>query len=140
MDLALKLKMIDECIKKKAHNDLVEMDLTIVQHHTLVYLVHQENHTAELKAIEREFHVSQPTVAGIAQRLEAKGYVEALGNPRDKRVKLIRLTPQGEALCRRSWEKMKSRMNAMTAGLSEEDLSELVRLLDVVYRNIEAAE
>ena len=140
MDLALKLKMIDECIKKKANNDLVEMDLTIVQHHTLVYLVHQENHTAELKAIEREFHVSQPTVAGIAQRLEAKGYVEALGNPRDKRVKLIRLTQQGEELCRRSWEKMKSRMNAMTAGLSEEDLSELVRLLDVVYRNIEAAE
>lgn len=140
MDLALKLKMIDDCIKKKANNDLVEMDLTIVQHHTLVYLVHQENHTAELKAIEREFHVSQPTVAGIAQRLEAKGYVEALGNPRDKRVKLIRLTQQGEELCRRSWEKMKSRMNAMTAGLSEEDLSELVRLLDVVYRNIEAAE
>lgn len=140
MDLALKLKMIDECIKKKANNDLVEMDLTIVQHHTLVYLVHQENHTAELKAIEREFHVSQPTVAGIAQRLEAKGYVEALGNPRDKRVKLIRLTPQGEALCRRSWEKMKARMNAMTAGLSQEDLSELDRLLDVVYRNLEAAE
>lgn len=140
MDLALKLKMIDECIKKKANNDLVEMDLTIVQHHTLVYLVHQENHTAELKAIEREFHVSQPTVAGIAQRLEAKGYVEALGNPRDKRVKLIRLTPQGEALCRRSWEKMKARMNAMTAGLTEEDLSELDRLLDLVYRNLEAAE
>ena len=140
MDLALKLKMIDESIKKKANNDLLEMDLTIAQHHTLVYLVHQDEFTAELKAIEREFRVSQPTVAGIAQRLEAKGYVEALGNPKDKRVKLIRLTPQGEELCRRSWEKMKRRMDAMTVGLSEEDIEELVRLLDVVYRNIEAAD
>ena len=140
MDLALKLKMIDDCIKKKANNDLVEMDLTIVQHRTLVYLVRQPEHAAELKAIEREFRVSQPTVAGIAQRLEAKGYVEALGHPTDKRVKLIRLTPQGEELCRRSWEKMKTRMDGMTAGLSQEDLSELDRLLDVVYRNIEAAD
>ena len=140
MELALKLKRIDDSIKKKANNDLVEMDLTLVQHHTLVYLVHQEEHTAELKAIEREFRVSQPTVAGIAQRLEAKGYVEALGCPRDKRVKLIRLTPQGEELCRRSWEKMKTRMASMTAGLSENELTELDRLLDLVYRNIEAAE
>ena len=140
MELALKLKMIDDSIKKKANNDLVEMDLTIVQHHTLVYLVHQNDLTAELKAIEREFRVSQPTVAGIAQRLEAKGYVEALAHPTDKRVKLIRLTDQGEALCRRSWEKMKARMDGMTAGLSEEELSELDRLLDIVYRNVEAAD
>ena len=140
MELALKLKRIDDSIKKKANNDLVEMDLTLVQHHTLVYLVHQEEHTAELKAIEREFRVSQPTVAGIAQRLEAKGYVESMQHPTDKRVKMIRLTPQGEELCRRSWEKMKTRMAGMTAGLSEDELAELDRLLDVVYRNIEAAE
>ena len=140
MELARKLKMIDESIKRKANNDLVEMDLTLVQHHTLVYLVRQPEHTAELKAIEREFRVSQPTVAGIAQRLEAKGYVEALGCPTDKRIKLIRLTPQGEELCRRSWEKMKSRAAGMTAGISEEELAELERLLEIVYHNIEAAE
>ena len=140
MELALKLKRIDDSIKKKANNDLLEMDLTIVQHRTLVYLVRQKDHTAELKAIEREFRVSQPTVAGIAQRLEAKGYVEALAHPTDKRVKMVRLTPQGEALCRRSWEKMKTRMDGMTAGLSEAELGEMDRLLDVVYRNLEAAD
>ncbi|MBR6115667.1 MAG: MarR family transcriptional regulator [Oscillospiraceae bacterium] len=140
MDLARKLKLIDDSIKKKANNDLEEMDLTIAQHHTLVFLVRRENHTAELKEIEREFRVSQPTVAGIAQRLEAKGYVESMQHPTDKRVKMIRLTPQGEALCKRSWEKMKARGERMTAGLSEEELAELDRLLDIVYRNIEAAD
>ena len=140
MDLPRKMKMIDDLIKRKANSDLEAMDLTLVQHHTLVYLVHQEAHTAELKAIEREFRVSQPTVAGIAQRLEAKGYVEALRHPKDRRIKMIRLTPQGEALCRRSWEKMQTRTRAMTAGLSPEELEELDRMLDVVYRNIEASE
>ena len=137
MELARKMKMIDDCIKRKANADLEQMDLTIAQHHTLVYLVHQPEHTAELKQIEREFKVSQPTVAGIAQRLEAKGYVESMQHPTDKRVKMIRLTPQGEELCRRSWEKMKERGKHMTAGLSQEELEELDRLLDIVYRNIE---
>ena len=140
MDLGRKMKMIDDCIKRKANADLEEMDLTIAQHHALVFLVHQENHTAELKQIEREFRVSQPTVAGIAQRLEAKGYVESLQHPTDKRVKMLRLTPQGEALCRRSWERMKARSDRMTVGLSEADLTELDRLLDMVYKNLESGE
>ena len=53
---------------------------------------------------------------------------------------MIRLTAQGEALCRRSWEKMKTRMDGMTVGLSEAELNEMDRLLDVVYRNLEAAD
>ena len=137
MELARKMKMIDDSIKRKANADLEKMDLTIAQHHTLVYLVHQPEHTAELKQIEREFKVSQPTVAGIAQRLEAKGYVESMQHPTDRRVKMIRLTTQGEELCRRSWEKMKGRGARMTAGLSQKELAELDRLLDIVYRNIE---
>ena len=140
MELARKLKMIDDCVKRKANADLEQMDLTFAQHHTLVFLVRREDHTAELKEIEREFKVSQPTVAGIAQRLEAKGYVQSVRHPTDKRVKMLRLTEQGEELCRRSWEKMKARGDRMTAGLSEEDLSELDRLLDIVYRNIEEAD
>ena len=140
MDLARKLKMIDDCVKRKANADLEEMDLTFAQHHTLVFLVMREDHTAELKELEREFKVSQPTVAGLAQRLEVKGYVESLQHPTDKRVKMIRLTEQGEALCRRSWERMKKRGDRLTAGLSEAELFELDRLLDVVYRNIESSD
>lgn len=140
MDLPRKMKLIVDVIKRKANSDLEAMDLTLAQHRTLVYLVRREGHTAELKAIEREFRVSQPTVAGIAQRLEAKGYVESLQHPTDRRVKLIRLTPQGEELCRRSWEKMKKRSESMTAGIGLEELETLNRLLDVVYQNLEAAD
>ena len=140
MELARKMKMIDDCIKRKANADLEQMDLTIAQHHALVFLVLREDHTAELKELEREFRVSQPTVAGIAQRLEAKGYVEAVPHPTDKRVKMLRLTEQGEGICRRSWEKMKDRSERMTAGLSQKDLEDLDRLLDIVYNNLESGD
>ena len=140
MELARKLKMIDDCVKRKANADLEQMDLTIAQHHMLVFLVMREAHTAELKELEREFRVSQPTVAGIAQRLEAKGYVEAVPHPTDKRVKMLRLTAQGEEICRHSWDRMKARGDRMTAGLTREDLDTLDRLLDIVYGNLESGD
>ena len=136
MELGLKLKLIYDCIHKHANNDMVELDLTFTQHHLLMYLAHREGYTAELKEIEREFRVSQPTVAGIAQRLEAKGYVEALAHPTDRRVKMIHLTPQGQELCERSNQKMVRRNAEMIQGLSQEELDTLDQLLDRVYHNM----
>ena len=137
MVLGWKLKQINEAIRKQANSDLQEIDLTISQHHTLLYLSCLEDHTAELKELERHFCVAQATMAGIAQRLEAKGYVEALQHPTDKRVKLIRLAEQGLTLSRRSVEKLKRRQAQMVRGLSEAEQAELERLLDVVYRNLQ---
>ena len=140
MELGLKLKLINDCIHRHANNDLVEMDLTFTQHHTILFLAHREGYTAELKELERQFRVSQPTVAGVAQRLEAKGYVESLHHPADKRIKMIRLTPKGLELSERSHEKMIRRQQEMIADLTPEDLEELNRLLDKVYQNMQKSE
>ena len=136
MTLPLKIKLIHETIRKKANSELQELDLTFAQHHTILYLAHRDDHTAELKALEREFCVAQATMAGIAQRLEAKGYVRSFPHPGDKRIKLIQLTPQGVALAEQSRQKMKSRSEEMLAGLTEPEVAELNRLLDRVYQNI----
>ena len=136
MELGLKLKLIYDCIQKHANSDMQEMDLTFTQHHVLVNLVRREDHTAELKELEREFRVSQPTVAGIAQRLEAKGYVESLAHPTDRRIKLIRLTPQGKELCDQSHRKMLCRQQRMMEGITPRELELLDRLLDKVYHNM----
>lgn len=135
-NLGFKLKLIHDCLQKHINNDLTEMDLTFSQHRTIIYLAHKEGHTAELKEMERQFRVSQPTVAGIAQRLEAKGYVESLAHPTDRRVKLIRLTPLGLELEERSCRKLIRRSREMVEGLSPGELEELERLLDIVYRNL----
>lgn len=136
MDLGFKLKLIYDCIQKHANSDLTEVDLTFSQHRTIMYLAHKEGHMAELKELEREFRVSQPTVAGIAQRLEIKGYVEAMAHPTDRRVKLIRLTPLGLGLEEKSRRKMVRRNREMVEGLSPQELEELERLLDRVYQNM----
>ena len=53
-----------------------------------------------MKELERKFCVAQSTVAGIISRLEQKGFVEAFGDASDKRIKLVHITPDGEACCR----------------------------------------
>ena len=136
MGLGLKLKLINDNICKRANRDLQELDLTLSQHRTILYLSRCRDYTAELKALEREFHVAQATVAGIAQRLEAKGYVTAMQHPTDKRIKLIRLTQQGLALSQSSLERFRRGDAQMVKGMRPEEVQQLVDLLDRVYRNL----
>ena len=136
MELGLKLKLIYDCIHRHANNDMQEMDLTFSQHHVIMCLAHREGHTAELKELEREFRVSQPTMAGIVQRLEAKGYVEPLAHPTDRRIKMIRLTAEGLELGERSHRKMLQRQQEMMENFTPEELETLDRLLDRVYHNM----
>ena len=136
MELGLKLKQIHDCIQKRANNDMQEMDLTFSQHHVIMFLAHREGYIAELKELEREFRVSQPTMAGIAQRLEAKGYVEPLAHPTDRRIKMLRLTPEGLELSERSHQKMLRRRQELSKAFTPEELETLERLLDRVYQNV----
>ena len=137
MTLPLKIKLIHETIRKRANSELQALDLTLAQHHTILYLSHQPEQTAELKALEREFCVAQATMAGIAQRLEAKEYVRSFPHPGDKRIKLIQLTPKGRELAEQSRQKMRSRTEQMLSGVSGEVMEELNRLLDTVYQNLQ---
>ncbi|MDQ3739496.1 MAG: MarR family transcriptional regulator [Actinomycetota bacterium] len=63
-------------------------------------------------------------VTGIADRLEARGLVERRAAEHDRRVKMLHLTPEGEDVRRRLWERL-SRPPEPLAGLSEEDAATL---------------
>ncbi|MCD8146554.1 MAG: MarR family transcriptional regulator [Clostridiales bacterium] len=135
-DSGFLLKKIDEALKKRADQSLRELDLTITQSHILRVLDSQENGTCTLKELERFFCVAQPTIAGTVSRLEKKGYVEALADESDRRVKVVRLTELGKRQNRLSREKVQETEWQMTAGMTEEEQRELKRLLQMVYENI----
>ena len=70
------LKQIHDIMEKNANNVLREQDLTISQSGVLVLLDEKEGKTASFKALEKDFGVSQPTMAGILNRLEQKNLIE----------------------------------------------------------------
>lgn len=136
MDLGLRIKKINDLMEKRANRQMQNEDLTFSQHHVLVYLIHCPEYTAPLKELEKYFRVAQATMAGIVVRLESKGLVESSVSSKDKRVKMVTLTEEGAESCRRSYRYMKAGEEKLKVRLSEDDVRELERLLDIVYQTM----
>ena len=64
-------------------------------------------------------HVAQATAAGSIVRLEQKGLIESFGDPGDKRVKMIRITSQGEARCIQSEQHMAQAESRLLSALTD---------------------
>ena len=56
------------------------------------YLHFTDKNPVIQKDIEEHFHISNPTVTGILNRLEQKGFIERKQSLKDKRVRTIVLT------------------------------------------------
>ncbi|MBQ6221535.1 MAG: MarR family transcriptional regulator [Solobacterium sp.] len=137
MDISFKLKRVNDEMFKQANNRLQKDNMTFSQLFVLVYLYREaKDMTASLKELERRFEVAQATMAGIASRLEAKGFVEGVINSQDRRVKQIHLTPQGLEFLKKNHQKMEEHNKHLVQGLSEEELNQLNRYLDIIYQNI----
>ena len=108
VDIGFRIKKINDLLCKRADKTMQEMGVTFSQHHVLVYLVHQKNHTSTMKELEHDFMVSQATMAGIVKRMEEKNYIRSYYSENDRRIKFVCLTKNGEEICEK---KLRSKKN-----------------------------
>lgn len=130
------MKRIDNALAKEANSNLQALNLTMQQNRVLIQLAHAEEHTLSLKALEEHFCAAQSTVAGLVSRLERKGLIEALSDPADRRIKLVRLTEEGVRLNALSRQKVVDSEERLTALLSEEEKEQLLICLKKVYEAV----
>lgn len=130
------LKQLHDAIERQANNTLREKDLTLVQVWVLLSLSRQEDKTYSLKELEHILDVAQSTCAGIVNRLAMKKLVVCSVDPKDKRMKLVRITPAGEACCEEAHSHMNAMEKKMFYGLSSAELETLYALLCRVYENL----
>ncbi len=133
MDIGFRIKKINDLMEKQVNAMLEELGLTFSQHHVLIYLIHHDKEPVSLKELEKHFRVAQATMAGIAVRLEAKGFVVSRTDPADRRVKRLTLTELGREACAVSRRHMKEREEALKGVLSEDEYSCFVSCLDRIY-------
>lgn len=133
---ALKIKTINDTLEKEANNALREKKLTSVQMHVLMLLLGEERHTLPLKEVERRLHVAQPTAAGIVVRLEQKGFLESSVSREDRRVKLIRLSPEGERQCCDCISYAQEAEERISTALTEREYMEFSWLLEKIIRSL----
>ena len=127
------IKRIDNALEREANGNLQTLNLTMQQNRVLIHLSHAEDATLSLKALEEHFGAAQSTVAGLVSRLEKKGLVEALSDPADKRIKLVRLTKEGQRLHAVSRQMVVESEERLTALLSEEEQATLLSCLKKMW-------
>ena len=130
------IKRIDNALAKEANSNLQALNLTMQQNRLLIQLALAETHTLSLKTLEERFGAAQSTVAGLVSRLEKKGLIQALSDPADRRVKLVRLTEEGERLNAISRQKVVESETRLTALLTEEEKEQLLTCLRKVYEAV----
>ena len=131
------LKQIHDIMEKNANNVLREQDLTISQSGVLVLLDEKEGKMASFKALEKDFGVSQPTMAGILNRLEQKNLIEVLTDSEDKRIRKAHLTQKGEDKCKEGYKHMSSAEEQLLKSLTDDEKTEFNRLLSKIRKSFD---
>ena len=129
------IKLLHDRLEKQANNTLRAQDLTMMQISVLMELQKAEQQLS-MKELERKFCVAQSTAAGIVSRLEQKGFVESFGDAADKRVKLVHITPAGEACCQEAAGYMEQAEQTLLQGFSEEEKKMFNLLLTRAAENV----
>ncbi|MBQ9463927.1 MAG: MarR family transcriptional regulator [Lachnospiraceae bacterium] len=130
------IKSISDKLRMRADADMVEHNLTLSQCRVHAYLNHHDGEATQ-KEIETFMEVSHPTVVGIISRMERAGHVVTRTDETDKRNKIVRLTDESRAMGWEIEQTTLAREKAMLAPLTEKEVSELRRMLEIIYQNID---
>lgn len=115
---------------KLSNQLLVPYDLTGSQFKILMVLFRYPVGSIRQADIEAKFSMTNPTVSGLVQKLEAKKLVERVPNPKDKRSKVLVPTEQAMAI-RDDLLALSDKMEGrMTANLTDAEYDELAALLN----------
>jgi len=83
-------------LKCAASERVIRLGLSMAQLHILYTL--QRNGQMTMSGLAEVLNVSLSNATGLIDRIEERGYVERTRTPEDRRVVLIRVTPQGERM------------------------------------------
>jgi MarR family transcriptional regulator for hemolysin len=82
-------------------------------------------------------HVDGATITYHVDRLEKLGLVQREADPDDRRVKRLRLTPEGERLYARLWDEARAFEAKVMAGITDAEQARLRRTLAKMRANLD---
>ena len=113
---------------------LSEHDLTAPQWAVLSRLM--ENNGQSLTAIGKSLHADKPTVTGVVDRLEQKGFVKKSRDLEDRRIIRVYLTTKGKNVSSRLPELAERVNQDAIQGMNEEEVKKLKKQLLKIQNNL----
>ena len=130
--LGHRVRILSQAIRQAIDRKLCDLDLTGQQSFIIRYLSERQG-----EVVERRFNLTHPTVSGLLQRLESKGFLTCESDPDDRRYKRIVLTEKAAECQKEIWQHILTIEQTMTAGMQESEIDTLVRLLDLATKNLD---
>ena len=136
MDIGFLVKLVHDAIDRRINQELEDQRLTNSQLSVLSFLCMRGDADTTIRDIQDFLKVSHPTAAGLVRRLEQKGFVHLLTDPRDKRARVVRLDASVISNAQLEPKPTLHMEERLLAGLSDEERRQLCALLMRVYENI----
>ncbi len=136
--IGFQIYMLNCAMKARKNRDFEDLDLTSSQADVLNFVWHNEKKGQPIQQvdIERRFSLSNPTVTGLIQRLEAKGFVTRAVSEKDKRCKYLYTTELTTKIYVFAEQKRIEMQSLLMQDFSEEEKEEFSRLLGKALNNI----
>ena len=88
------------------------------------------------KDLEQVFYIRRSTASRLLKRMEEEGFILRLPVSRDARLKQVVPTPKAEALNQQILERIESVEEAITRGLTAEEIAGFMATMDKLKRNL----
>ena len=136
-DIGAMIKILSEALRQQANRDCREYNLTMQQMRIIHFLKKRENNeVTSQKDIQDFLKISHPTVVNILHLMKNKGFIETSVSPKDKRVKLVRLTGREEGFVTQMIQNRERLERQLVKGLSPKEQNDFLRFLKLAYQNI----
>lgn len=104
-----------------------DLDLTAVQFSALLSI--KDNPDIDATRVSEMISFDRTTIGHVLERLERKGWIIRKGGVKDKRTKLIRLTPAGKAIVQKVSDRVNSIGEEILRPFNITERTALLRLL-----------
>ncbi len=133
----LLLKKISNRLECNRNRALKELGLTATQVDLLYYLYSHQEQENTLSDITAFFGIQHTSAIHVLKILEEKGYILKKPTKRNPRFKNICLTDKGYPLMEKFDANIAAIHQQLFAGITESEITELDRLLKIIYNNLE---
>ena len=134
------LAICGKLCKQRMDQKLRQYGVTPAQAHMILYLIQAEQteETGEMSQREmgRRLQIKAPTVNGLVERLEEKGFLTRAPGRRDNRCRCLTVTEQGRRLEAEMHQCIEQTEEMMFRDFTAEETAQLRCLLDRMIENL----
>lgn len=123
---------------QRINEELKQYDLTMAQLNVLIQVAkaNEKNVLINQRDIEKELHLTNPTVTGLMKRLEMKGLIKRVENDKDKRIKNLYITPKTQCLNQKFKQVFDESDSIALKGFDDEEKKRLESYLLRIMENL----